>query len=171
MIKAINTKYKGYYFRSRLEARWAVYFDTLGIKWEYEREGFNLGEYNYLPDFWFPDLEMFAEVKPKEFTDDEERKARLLVKETRFHLLKLVGVPERKTYFSIEINDMDEFWECEYILSNYHNYPRDERRFYSMPGYDEEVNEEWFDDIDTCVEKAKSARFENNREVKDNDSI
>jgi len=40
MIKAINTEYKGYKFRSRLEARWAVYFDSLGIKWEYEIEGF-----------------------------------------------------------------------------------------------------------------------------------
>ena len=31
-IAAIETKYKGYRFRSRLEARWAVFFDALGIK-------------------------------------------------------------------------------------------------------------------------------------------
>ncbi len=40
-IKAIETRYKGYRFRSRLEARWAVYFDTLGWKWEYEKEGYD----------------------------------------------------------------------------------------------------------------------------------
>ena len=40
MIKAIETEYSGHKFRSRLEARWAVFFDSLGIKWEYEPEGF-----------------------------------------------------------------------------------------------------------------------------------
>lgn len=41
-IQAIETVYKGYHFRSRLEARWAVFFDTLGIEWEYEKEGYDL---------------------------------------------------------------------------------------------------------------------------------
>lgn len=61
-IKAIETQYKGYRFRSRLEARWAVFFDELGIEWEYESEGYELsnGE-RYLPDFYFPNL-----FKPKE---------------------------------------------------------------------------------------------------------
>lgn len=30
-MKAIETRYKGYRFRSRLEARWAVFFDALGL--------------------------------------------------------------------------------------------------------------------------------------------
>ncbi len=51
-IKAIETEYNGYKFRSRLEARWAVFFDALGVEYEYEPEGFELpnGE-RYLPDF------------------------------------------------------------------------------------------------------------------------
>lgn len=66
MIKAIETSYKGYRFRSRLEARWAVFFDALGIKWEYEKEGYDLGAYGYyLPDFYLPEAESFIEVKPK----------------------------------------------------------------------------------------------------------
>lgn len=40
-IKAKETRYNGYRFRSRLEARWAVFFDTLGIKYEYEKEGYD----------------------------------------------------------------------------------------------------------------------------------
>ena len=65
MIKAIETKYKGYRFRSRLEARWAVFFDAMGIKYEYEKEGYDLGELGwYLPDFWLPEFEMFIEIKP-----------------------------------------------------------------------------------------------------------
>lgn len=52
MIKAIETKYKGYRFRSRLEARWAVFFDEMGLDWAYEPQGFDLGELGwYLPDF------------------------------------------------------------------------------------------------------------------------
>lgn len=51
-MKAIETRYKGYRFRSRLEARWAVFFDALDVKWEYEPEGFELGfNDRYLPDF------------------------------------------------------------------------------------------------------------------------
>lgn len=65
-IKPIETQYKGYRFRSRLEARWAVFFDALGVQWEYEKEGYDLGEYGwYLPDFWFPKTQHFAEVKPE----------------------------------------------------------------------------------------------------------
>lgn len=51
-MKAIDTQYKGYNFRSRLEARWAVFFDALGLKWEYEPEGFEFDDgTKYLPDF------------------------------------------------------------------------------------------------------------------------
>jgi hypothetical protein len=51
-LKAIQTEYKGYLFRSRLEARWAVFFDSLGVSWEYETEGYDLGDgLYYLPDF------------------------------------------------------------------------------------------------------------------------
>ena len=66
-IKAIETRYKGYRFRSRLEARWAVFFDSLGTEWEYEKEGFDLGEPlgRYLPDFYLPKFAAWAEVKPE----------------------------------------------------------------------------------------------------------
>ena len=50
VIKAIETKYKGYRFRSRREARWAVFFDKLNVVYEYEPEGFDLDGLWYLPD-------------------------------------------------------------------------------------------------------------------------
>lgn len=51
-IKPIETVYNGYRFRSRLEARWAVFFDAIGAEWEYEPEGFQLPDgTKYLPDF------------------------------------------------------------------------------------------------------------------------
>jgi hypothetical protein len=63
-IKAIETIYKGYRFRSRLEARWAVFFDAVGVPFEYEKEGFDLGKGAwYLPDFWLPSLKLWVEIK------------------------------------------------------------------------------------------------------------
>jgi hypothetical protein len=64
-IKAIETNYNGYRFRSRLEARWAVFFDSLGVKYSYEPEGFNLGALGcYLPDFYLQDEKLWIEIKP-----------------------------------------------------------------------------------------------------------
>ena len=71
-MQAIETRYSGILFRSRLEARWALYFDLLGIEWLYEMEGFKLesGEI-YLPDFYLPPpLDIFCEVKPYKQTDN-----------------------------------------------------------------------------------------------------
>lgn len=71
-IKAIQTEYKGYLFRSRLEARWAVFFDACRVKWEYEPEGFYLGNgLLYLPDFLLHNCagrcpkDLYVEVKGK----------------------------------------------------------------------------------------------------------
>lgn len=63
-LQPIETRYAGYRFRSRLEARWAVFFDALKIKYEYEPEGFKLSDGTcYLPDFWLPESKAFFEVK------------------------------------------------------------------------------------------------------------
>jgi|SRR5688572_8885344 len=50
-IKPIETVYKGYRFRSRLEARWAVFFEQMKWPWEYEPEGYEWRDQKYLPDF------------------------------------------------------------------------------------------------------------------------
>ena len=85
MLRAIETEYNGYRFRSRLEARWAVFFDACGVKWEYEPEGFVLpnGQY-YLPDFLLHDVtfnhagctegnDLYVEVKGKMTEEDAEK--------------------------------------------------------------------------------------------------
>lgn len=56
MIQAIETRYAGHRFRSRLEARWAVFFDHLGVRWDYEPEGYLVDGRAYLPDFVLQDL-------------------------------------------------------------------------------------------------------------------
>lgn len=64
-LKPIPTRYNGYNFRSRAEARWAVLLDHVKVPWSYEQQGFDLNRFGrYLPDFWLPKQDAFLEVKP-----------------------------------------------------------------------------------------------------------
>ena len=74
MIKPIETIYAGSRFRSRLEARWAVFFNWLKIRYVYEPEGYELSDgTRYLPDFYLPDQDTFFEAKGV-LTREDERK-------------------------------------------------------------------------------------------------
>ena len=85
-IKALETEYAGCRFRSRLEARWAMFFDRMRIKWDYEPDAFATSMGNYLPDFSIripqpeahghgePHAQWF-EVKPDEFDTDPRHRA------------------------------------------------------------------------------------------------
>lgn len=70
MIKAIPTRYAGRLFRSRLEARWAMFFTAMRYSWEYEVEGFSIDGVHYLPDFVvrhprMPHIVRYVEIKPQ----------------------------------------------------------------------------------------------------------
>ncbi len=77
-MQAIETRYQGCRFRSRLEARWAVFFTAVGIAWVYEAEGFDLKGFRYLPDFWLPDHEVFVEIKPRTPVDSWDAAGKFL---------------------------------------------------------------------------------------------
>lgn len=78
--KSIDTVYAGCNFRSRLEARWAVFFDHLDIAWRYEPQGYEVDTNGglddverYLPDFYLPQLKTFVEVKGEMLERDLRR--------------------------------------------------------------------------------------------------
>lgn len=80
------------YFRSRLEARWAVFYDRLGIKYEYEKEGYDLGNgIWYLPDFWLPDQKCFVEIKPTSPNKEENLKAEKLARQSGYPVCIAMG--------------------------------------------------------------------------------
>jgi hypothetical protein len=65
-FQAIETKYAGVQFRSRLEAKWAAFFDLAGWEWEYEP--FDLD--GYIPDFLLTlHRQTLVEVKPMQWND------------------------------------------------------------------------------------------------------
>jgi hypothetical protein len=103
-IKAIETRYKGYRFRSRLEARWAVFFDALGVKWEYEPEGFELKNGRYLPDFRIiADSQLWVEIKPNFPSGDEFQKLYDTVIGTNTGGLFVCGTPGEEDIYDIPI--------------------------------------------------------------------
>ena len=100
--KPLQTRYRGHRFRSRTEARWAVAFDALGLDWEYEPQGFALDLVGpYLPDFHFPQLNAWGEVKGTTPTLLELQKARALSIGTGMPVLLLVGKPAMASYWAI----------------------------------------------------------------------
>jgi hypothetical protein len=67
-ISPIPTYAYGHDFRSRLEARWAVFLTHLRVPWTYEPEPVRISTpthtYQYLPDFFLPTLALWLEIKP-----------------------------------------------------------------------------------------------------------
>jgi len=101
-IPALPTTYDGVTFRSRTEARWAMAMTLCGEPWEYEPEGFGLSSGRYLPDFWLPNRNCYAEVKGKPFTDDEAQKCAELASATNCPVLMLDGAPMLRCYWLMD---------------------------------------------------------------------
>ena len=106
-MKVIETEYKGYRFRSRLEARWAVFFDACGVRWEYEPEGYELNNgQQYLPDFLLHDVEgrvdgdLHVEVKGKMTKTDAAKINQF--SEGKHPLLVVPGIPDGDDIGDIE---------------------------------------------------------------------
>lgn len=161
-IRAIPTIYSGVKFRSRLEARWAVAFDALGIAWEYEPEGFDLpsGE-RYLPDFWLPTFDggIYAEVKP---TGGDTKKAWEFAQAANVRVWLCVGPYDTREYEVVQPDG-----------TSYRGHPNwdqahGEDRMFSESGMTDSDN--WFSEDDFCagdlndlcrraINAAKSHRF------------
>lgn len=136
-IKPIETYYNGYRFRSRLEARWAVFFDSMGIRYKYEKEGFSLPSGPYLPDFWLPDWEIWFEVKGQFPTLKELHRLQDLCALTGYAACCSEGLPSDKfqgqcfvysqkaewaeseqSYLPVE-DDEIKLSLCNFVISNY----------------------------------------------------
>lgn len=170
MIKAIETHYKGYRFRSRLEARWAVFFDACGYNWDYEVEGFNLDGIFYLPDFKIEvkdtngDVNIFwFEVKSSIslMTDDEWRKVIAFSNYAQDlcsgygDFIILDGAPnENRLYTGTLMADVDgSMWRVDHVYRGRPSFWSDYSEFLRLNN----VN---FYDSKIPYDIARSARFE-----------
>lgn len=160
-MRAIETLYKGYRFRSRLEARWAVFFDALKIEYQYEPEGFVLSDGSlYLPDFYLPVFSggCYVEVKP---TGGDFSKARLLHLDSKKDVWLAEGPPDFKATWCWRWLDGEP--DLIDVVPMYDEAER-EKRFFTCPGNLDENNR--FEDpgphtiYHRAIHAARSARFE-----------
>jgi hypothetical protein len=133
-IQALPSKYRGITFRSRMEARWAYYFDLLGCSWDYEPEAFPLPQGNYLPDFWcdFQGGGSFVEVKPNE---EEFRlvhdKLHYLAMITRKQVICVVGPPSIEPQHCFEPCGEDTFVHGRYAIFCQYGFEKWGRPYYN----------------------------------------
>jgi len=138
-LKAIPTKYNGIKFRSRLEARWAIFMDNIGVKYEYEPEGFDLEGLWYLPDFWLPTFDggSFMEVKPTDLNDGEMEKVKRLARIGKKNVILAVGVPDLKCLQVISYPDhsgKEDYWIWHGLMNA--DQAVGEDRMFALPGYE-----------------------------------
>lgn len=155
-VIAIPTRYKGYTFRSRTEARWCVFWDAMATRFEYEPEGLMLanGE-RYLPDFYLPDFKWFCEVKPSDGILQVEDKAKRFGVNGGVDVLFLVGPPDFKAYRGIS-GGYDDGMEYSLDTKMWTKATR-EGRFYAAPCYD--AGDVFSDDYQTAIYLSRAERF------------
>ncbi len=151
-MKPIETQYADTLFRSRLEARWAVFLDALGIRWEYEPEAYAIGDGEaYLPDFRLPtfdsfDGDLYVEVKPEGAGRVEFDKALRFCSLHGVAVWLCDGVPDFKVTHlissdpyldpSLKSCSVEEIWKYRIPVIPLADQAEREDRFYVSPGYE-----------------------------------
>ncbi|MFH1110941.1 MAG: hypothetical protein V1790_17345 [Planctomycetota bacterium] len=162
-IDPIPTRYAGHLCRSRMEARWMVFFDALEIKFWYEPEGFPLKIGWYLPDFFLPQVNLYAEVKPVEMGPISLKKCVELCLMSGNGIISLVGPPDFRTYRAMIVLP-DGLLDSESLLLDidYHTrrYYTQERRFFSNPGDQFSTEDDFTSQYREAVFASRMARFE-----------
>ena len=153
-MKAIETIYNGYRFRSRLEARWAVFFDAMGLEYEYEPEGFELdGDLRYLPDFKLR-YGPYVEVKPGNgYIPTWDELLKVMVFSGYHPLIVVNGLPEPRGYAVLAQEHMGVYYH-QAILFYFHKGIIGDW-FFCYPGEEYDIPEL----VAACC-AAKQARFE-----------
>jgi hypothetical protein len=84
-----------------------VFFDSLGLQWEYEPEGYELdGFVRYLPDFLVkypgePDVWFEVKASLSSISEDEFRKIKKFAEAVTDKVILLDGTPDMKMYHQI----------------------------------------------------------------------
>jgi len=93
-MKAIPQRLNGILYRSRTEARWAWFWHETGTPFEYEPEGYDLGNGDfYAPDFLLTHRRIYFEVKPASPSTRELRVARKLAHASGRLVVIAAGAP------------------------------------------------------------------------------
>lgn len=95
---AKTTYYSGCHFKDRVTAQWAVFFESLGLKWRYAEENHNLFGINVTLDFQVQGHRCDFHVIDSEKSQWSPELFMELAKRTHKEIVVLVGPPQRKQY-------------------------------------------------------------------------
>lgn len=160
-----------------------MFFDAMGIAWEYEKEGFSLdyhgGSISYLPDFWLPNERLWFEVKGETATNEERLKCELLGNHGGAILLAEGNVGnETLTLFCHDLSDSSggsSEWDCHFKQGRDPDTDlgyvrllidglRPQKTLYRSWRFEDEIPRiGWFYDaitLEKAYAKARQARFE-----------
>ena len=159
-FRPIETNFSGFRFRSRLEARYFVFFQALGIECWYEPEGFRLSSGDlYLPDFYLPKIRTWAEVKPVQMTTPEVLKADDLAHDSGRPVLCLEGPPDFKLYQCIFPDESAMYPVLLDIDYHKRRYYEQEARLWTLPGEPFDKEEHFTPEYRAAVHRSRRERF------------
>lgn len=69
-MHSFKTAYSGFYFNSRLEARWKIFYEALDEPAAYEPEAIDLGAFAYTPDYWLTLFRAWVEIKGEMISEE-----------------------------------------------------------------------------------------------------
>ena len=149
-----KTRYKGIDYDNRTQARWAVFFDSIGIDFEYNNSTINH------PTFYLKKLNAYAQVQ--EYNESYHNfcfdfavflnKGSKTFINSNITVIVLDGVPEAKPYSVYGGGDNIVF--CPIRISE------EDRLFYSC-SEDDGSDCNGIDDLREIVHNARAIRFEN----------
>lgn len=141
-LTPIQTEYRNIVFRSRLEAKWAVFFDEMGIEWKYEPGTFMVpfGGYSiqYRPDFALTNVKcvfdieqpIYIEVKGRDhYCDIYEYERRKIENFAKDHSILVLG----KIPYKVSDMFQEPDYICNFILINGQNMPCFFRKYNDVP--------------------------------------
>lgn len=126
-IQPQETSFRGIRYRSKTEAKWAVFFSVLGVDYRYEETAFKLETGDmYLPDFFIQEFNAYLEVKPDSdlIVTEECKKARQLAKELKpkgIEVLLAMGAPAETESNILPLSLWDTRMEIGEILKDHIN--------------------------------------------------
>lgn len=98
-MKLVKIIYKGYRFRSVFDARCAMLFDQLGLKWKYEPIEIEINEESYYtPSFYLEDSGWFVDTRGSK---DKENKIKVEIVD---------GCTSKFSYGCLSINKIEHAW-------------------------------------------------------------
>ena len=105
----------------------------MGIKYEYKKEKYQLEGSAFVPDFWLPQVSMWAEVGDGVLSEADCQKCQQLCNISGERCLLLEGPPRCRPYWGLAPDKEDEFYsDTDYLLTS--EYLHLENRFYCGTG-------------------------------------